>query len=247
MLWQAMERSGGRLFRHRGWLPILVIAAALPAFVEFDYLFHRHEAQEIWTFICVAPVVLGQTLRFITVAQAPPFTSGRNRRHQVAEVLNTEGAYSIVRNPLYLGNCLAWLGLAAIPHSFWLLLSVALAFWLYHERVILAEESFLVSKFGDQFRLWAEKTPTFIPNPFLWRKTSVPFSFRTALGREYVNLFALTSAFALLDFIADSRAERRMQLDQGWLIAWLIALALFVVIRVIKKRTSLLNVPGRAW
>lgn len=242
-----MEKSGSQLFRHRSWLPILVIVAALPAFVEFEYLFKRHEAQEIWTFVCMLPVLVGQALRFVTVAQAPPFTSGRNRRHQVAEVLNTEGTYSIVRNPLYLGNCLAWLGLAAIPHSFWLLVSVALAFWLYHERVILAEEAFLESKFSEQFRHWAEKTPAFLPNPFLWRKTTVPFSFRTALGREYVNLFALTTAFALLDFIADSRAEGRLQLDTGWAVAWSIAFALFLVIRLLKKRTSLLNVPGRAW
>ncbi|MGB8874133.1 MAG: hypothetical protein WCC75_12145, partial [Desulfobaccales bacterium] len=42
----------------------------------------------------------------------PRGTSGRNTQGQVAETLNTTGIYSLVRNPLYLGNFLIWLGLS---------------------------------------------------------------------------------------------------------------------------------------
>lgn len=242
-----LEASGKALFRRRGWLPLFILVAAPSAFLHYSYPFDRHDAQEVWTLVCVAVALVGQILRFVTIAHVPPRTSGRNRKDQVAEVLNTEGTYSVVRNPLYLGNCLSWLGLAAVPHSFWLWISVALIFWIYHERVILAEEAFLEDKFGDEFRIWASRTPAFVPNLRLWKKPTLRFSFRAAVGREYVNLFALMSAFTVFDAIADSAAERRAHIDQNWAIAWVIALLLFLVIRFLRKRTQVLSVAGREW
>ena len=242
-----LEADGQWLFRHRGWLPLLVVAASLPVFVNHQYAMRNHDAEELWIFGCIALALAGQVLRFVTIAHVPSHTSGRNRKAQVAESLNTEGTYSIVRNPLYLGNCLSWLGLAAVPRSPWFWIAVALVFWLYHERVILAEEAFLEEKFGDTFRSWAAVTPAFFPRFRLWRPPSLPFSFRTALGREYVNLFILTTAFTALDGLADSIAERRPHLDPGWMIAWGVALVLFVVLRILKKRTRLFRIEGRDW
>lgn len=102
--------------------------AVPPAFLHYSYPLQRHSAQEAWAGLCMVVAVLGQLLRFFTLAYVPPRTSGRNRKHQVADSLNTEGTYSMVRNPLYLGNCLSWLGLAAVPMSPWLWVSIALLF-----------------------------------------------------------------------------------------------------------------------
>lgn len=49
--------------------------------------------------------------------------------------------YSIVRNPLYFGNLLIAIGLALLPGVWWLLLIVGLAFFIYYERIIAAEEA----------------------------------------------------------------------------------------------------------
>ena len=57
---------------------------------------------------------------------APRGTSGRNTLGQVAEVLNTSGMYSVVRNPLYLGNFVIWLGLALFIKVWWCILIVVL-------------------------------------------------------------------------------------------------------------------------
>ncbi len=247
MLRNYLEENGQVLFRRRGWLPLFVLLAVPSAFQNHTYPSHRHSLQEAWTVLCMGVALSGLLLRFITIAHVPPRTSGRNRREQVADSLNTEGTYSIVRNPLYLGNCLCWLGLAAVPQALWQWVCVALVFWIYHERIILAEESFLERKFGEKFRSWASQTPAFIPNFRLWRNPTLQFSFRNALGREYVNLFAMISAFAAFEVIADSAAERRLHIDWSWAVAWGLALVLFGVVRFLKKRTTVLSVEGRAW
>jgi protein-S-isoprenylcysteine O-methyltransferase Ste14 len=241
-----LEASGRVLFRRRSWLPSVILVGAPLAFINYRYPFHRHDVQEVWVLMCMAVAVIGQLIRFFTIGYVPPRTSGRNRKNQVADSLNTDGMYSLVRNPLYLGNCLSWLGLAAVPLSPWLWVSVALVFCIYHERVILAEEAFLEGKFGDTFRNWAAKTPAFLPNLRGWKRPELPFSFRLALGREYINWFSIFSGFAALDALADSAAEHYLHMDQPWAIAWGIAFVLFVVVRFLKKQTLFLSVPGRA-
>lgn len=226
-------------------MPLIILGAVPIAFFNYHYPFQSHDVQEIWVFVCIAVALLGQFLRFLTVGHARSRTSGRNRKNQVADSLNTDGTYSLVRNPLYLGNCLSWLALAAVPLSLWLWVSVALIFWLYHERVILAEESFLEGKFGDTFRAWAAKTPAFLPKLRGWKRPELTFSFKTAIGREYVNWFAMVSAFTAFDAVADSAAERHVHMDRNWAIAWCIALLVFLILRFLKKRTQVFSVEAK--
>src|SRR5438874_1604872 len=118
--------------------------------------------------------------------------------------------YSVVRNPLYLANSIMWsaatlfLGIPALT------VIVVLICWLYHERIILAEETFLESKFGDVFRDWAAETPAFIPSIANWKRSRLPFCWRTALLREYLGMFALVSTFSVLQLLKDSLPNRRL-------------------------------------
>jgi len=240
-----LEESGRVLFRRRSWLPLIILVAVPLTFLNYRNPLQSHAAQEAWIFVCMGVAVLGQVIRFLTVGHVPPRTSGRNRKNQVADSLNTDGMYSLVRNPLYLGNCLSWLGLAAVPLSPWLWISIALIFWIYHERVILAEESFLEGKFGDTFRNWAAKTPAFLPSFRGWKRPELPFSLRFAVGREYVNWFAIFSGFAVFDALADSATEHYLHMDLPWALAWGVAFSLFVGVRILKKQTQLLCVAGR--
>jgi len=240
-----LEYSGRWLFRWRSFLPLIVLAAAIPALIDHRFPAGSHALQEWWNVLCLTVALSGQLLRFYTVGQVPRRTSGRNRREQVAESLNTTGIYSAVRNPLYLGNCLIWLGLAAVPQSLALWLIVALLFWLYHERIILAEEAFLERRFGEEFRQWAAVTPVFLPRFSRWRAAVLPFSFRHALGREYLGAFAIISAFTTVEMLMDSAVLGRFVFPVGWLIAWLLSLVAFLVIRILRKKTRVLQVEGR--
>jgi len=116
--------------------------------LRYSYPGGSHAWDRAWELFCLGVSLLGLYIRVMTIGYRPHGTSGRNTHGQVAETLNTEGMYSITRHPLYLGNYFNWLGLALFTHDWWLPVIVSLAFWLYYERIMFAEESFLEEKFG---------------------------------------------------------------------------------------------------
>ena len=85
------------------------------------------------------------------ITRTPEATSGRNTKEQIAATLNTSGIYSIVRNPLYLGNFFIILGGILIFHQWIVVLIYIFIFWLYYERIIFAEEAYLIKKFGKSY------------------------------------------------------------------------------------------------
>ena len=66
-----------------------------------------------WLVASVAIGLAGLAVRAVAVAYAPDGTSSRDTHRMRAPSLNTTGLYSVVRNPLYLGNGLMWLGAVA--------------------------------------------------------------------------------------------------------------------------------------
>lgn len=78
--------------------------------------------------------------------------------------LQTEGAYSVTRNPLYVGTfCLA-ISTACFFKSFSVLVIVLIAFIIYSRAVIKAEEGVLEDIFGEKFREYCRSTPRFFPS-----------------------------------------------------------------------------------
>ncbi|MGH2611389.1 MAG: methyltransferase family protein, partial [Tepidiformaceae bacterium] len=158
----------------------------------------------------------GLAVRVVTVGFAPPGTSGRNRHDQVAASLNTTGTYALVRHPLYLGNYLMWVGVAAFPRAWWWPVVISLVFALYYERIMFAEEEFLRRTFGAAFTAWAARTPAIIPRRLRWQPPDRAFSARAVLRREYSGLFALVSAFTVLELAGDFAHTGTLHLDPVW-------------------------------
>jgi protein-S-isoprenylcysteine O-methyltransferase Ste14 len=241
-----MERSGTWLFRWRSYLPLIALVVALLGLARFDYPGGSHALDRIWEFSCFALSLLGLGVRIATVGHAPRGTSGRNTREgQVAEVLNTTGMYSIVRHPLYLGNYLMWLGVTLLPRAWWVPVLISLGFWLYYERIMFAEEEYLRRRFGEEFRIWSARTPAFLPDFRFWRSPALPFSLRTVLGREYSGFFGLVSVFTLFEVAGDFVAAGTLRLDSIWVGLFAGSLLAYCALLWLKRRTSLLRVPGR--
>jgi len=187
-----LASHGELLFRWRSYLPIVlmipvIIAAndAVSVDIKMGPDFHHW-----WLMLSIVVSLSGLAIRWVTVAFVPAGTSGRNTTEQRAHQLNKSGVYSAVRNPLYLGNFIAIIGVVFILKVWWDIVITCLAYWLYIERIIATEEKFLASRFGDEYQQWAEKTPAFIPNFKSWVSAKESFSLRTLLRREYNgNLF----------------------------------------------------------
>jgi protein-S-isoprenylcysteine O-methyltransferase Ste14 len=237
--------SGSWLFRYRSFLPLLIVPLVLVGLDSFEYLGKDHATNELWQWVCFAVSLSGVAVRAITVGFVPAGTSGRNTKSQIADHLNTTGVYSLVRHPLYLGNYLMILGPMMFFHVWWLVAILTLVYALYYERIMFAEESFLRSRFGEQFDQWASRTPAFIPKLTGWRAPNLRFSWKSVLRREYSGVLLIALLFFLLDTAGDSLVEKRLTLDIIWVVVLASGAAIYVTLRTLKKSTALLNVEGR--
>ena len=68
--------------------------------------------------------------------------------------LVVEGAYRYSRNPIYVGLCLAYAGLAIMIDSAWALGALAPLFVVLDVGVVAREEAYLEAKFGDAYRAY---------------------------------------------------------------------------------------------
>jgi len=244
---EELERQGNWLFRYRSYLPLLGIPILILALRKSEYMERNfgHAVEEFWGFFSICISFLGLGIRCAVAGYVPRGTSGKNTKSQVAETLNSTGMYSIVRNPLYLGNFVINLGMILFIEVWWLALIVLCGFWFYYERIILAEEEFLRKKFGSAFSEWAAKTPVFFPNFAKWERPGLPFSFKTVLRREFSTFFSIIATFTFLGIAADIFAEGKFELGLAWAVLFITGLVIYLTLRILKKRTHKLDVPGR--
>jgi len=244
-LGEELLRSGGFLFRHRAYLPLSIVILGLLAFAGFRYPAGSQRLDFLWELVCLAVSLMGVGVRVLTIGHVPLDTSGRGTLSPSARTLNTTGMYSIVRNPLYLGNYLMWLGVAMFPRAWYLPIIATLAFWLYYERIILAEEAFLRQRFGADFLSWAASTPAFFPALRKWKRPSLPFSMRAVLVREYYTLPVLAVVFSVFEIVGDFVATGSLELNSFWLFFLTFSGVSFTVLRFLHKRTTLLHLADR--
>ncbi len=244
-LQEELEDLGNRLFRWRSYLPLFMSILFLAALLSYRHPEAAPRPDRWWQLGCLLVSLAGLGIRFYTVGFAPRGTSGRNTRGQVAEVLNTSGMYSVVRNPLYLGNFIIWLGLVLFLKIWWVILIVILAFTLFYERINFAEEKFLREKFGEDFLNWAAKTPAIMPRWQNWRPPELSFSWKSAFKREYSSFFAMIASFTGLAVIRDSLQAGSIMVDRTWLMIFIFGLIIYLILRTLKKKTKILITVDR--
>jgi protein-S-isoprenylcysteine O-methyltransferase Ste14 len=237
--------TGEYFFRWRSYLPLFMAVLFLPGLAYFREPWNSPGLNLAWDAGCLAIALMGQGIRFFTVGFVPRGTSGRNTRGQVAETLNTTGLYACVRNPLYLGNFIIWFGLALFIKSLWFALLIILLFTIFYERIIFAEEAFLREKFNGAFLQWAETTPVILPRFRNWRPPTLPFSFKSALNREYGTFFAIIATFTVLELLSGLFAYGKLTLDAVWVKLFVFSGIFYLAVRYLKKKTKLLATDGR--
>lgn len=242
MIVERMPQDGQWLFRHRGVLPFVLLIPGFWAFSGFEFLGGSRTAQQIWDWCCLCVSISGLLVRATTVGFVDSGTSGRNTTSQRATELNTTGWYSVVRNPLYLGNYLVMLGIIMVPADIALIAITGLLFWIYYERIISAEEAFLHAKFGQVYADWARATPVFFPRLNGWRSPARTFRWKMVLRREYTAVLLIGIAFLALNLLEHIFAEQQLRVDTPWIVAFLVSLCIYATLLTLKRFTKLLTV-----
>ena len=144
---------GAILFRNRGWLPVPFFAVPL--------LVPGRQSATAWLIGGVL-VAAGEAVRLAGVAAAGTVT---RRRSRTVQRLVTYGIFGWMRNPLYVGNFLAWLGVVVASGVFWFLPVAALLFALEYSLIVRYEEGVLESFFGSEYLTYKARTPRWLPQP----------------------------------------------------------------------------------
>lgn len=240
-----MRHTGNLLFRWRSYAPMVFLpfmALAL-RYGETVELRLGGALGDVWETVAILLVLAGEAIRILTVGYVTNGTSGRNTTGQIADRLNVTGLYSLVRNPLYLGNCLMLLGAVAYTQNVTLVLVMALALALYYERIISAEEEFLSAKFGPAYAEWTARTPAFRPRLSNWRRPTLGFSWRMVIRREHPSIYGALVTLFLIDLGFSVYGAEPEGLQTGW--PWVMGLAtvLMILVKTLKRHTRLLDVP----
>ncbi len=243
----SFEKSGNWLFKHRGEIPVVLFLLAVPVVYFTSYSWLGNQGRLMVNIAAIAISFAGFLIRAISIGTTPKGTSGRNTKQgQVAESLNNDGIYSTVRHPLYLGNYLMWTGIVLFTYNFWFVGLVSLAFWLYYERIMFAEERFLERKFGQDYLDWSLQTPAFIPSFKNYHQNTMPFSMKSVLRREYSGVLATVLGFAFIDMLRIFFETGQFEWQRTSVYVLACAIVVTLILRSIKHYTKLFHEAGRS-
>ena len=234
------EKSGQFLFRWRGYLPLFFLVLILTTIYFNQATFDIHNNS--WALSCLLIGCIGIVIRVVAVSFVPYGNSGRGTDKPYAESLNTTGMYSVMRNPVYFGNFFTFLAPVLYAQSFWLVALYIPIFALYHERIIFAEEKFLVGKFGDEYKEWADRTPIFFPDFSKWKSPNRKFCWKTAYRRESISFFTLVATIFGLEIICDYIFYSELILSPEWLILFIASAIFYLSNCVLVRFTKALKV-----
>jgi protein-S-isoprenylcysteine O-methyltransferase Ste14 len=244
-LQEEFEKTGNWLFRYRGTIPLIILVAGLALFIwrkiHPDTFFLGESLHETYyEYACLLVSLFGLFIRVYTVGHTPRHTSGGNVKKQLASVLNTTGSYSLVRHPLYVGNFFMWFGPALLTGHIWFIIVFCLAYWLYYERIMFAEEQFLRRKFGEAYLEWGKKAPAFIPGFKGFKKPEIPFNWKKVLRKEKNGLVAVFLIFFLFNIVGELVADQR-DFDYVFAAGFFLSTINYIVIKILISRTRLLE------
>jgi protein-S-isoprenylcysteine O-methyltransferase Ste14 len=239
-----MRIQGNFLFKNRSYLPLVILMVGLSLYIFKEMTtFPKDELPRVlYELGCFGVSIVGLIIRFITIGFSADNTSGRNTLvGQVADSINVSGPYSLVRHPLYVGNFFMWLGLAGFTFNFWFIIAFIFLYWVYYERIMYAEEEFLIDKYGDDYIHYAATVPSFIPKIRGWIKPRYSFSWRKIIRQEKAGILNLFLVIIVFRGLGEFFADDYVQIENYWIIGFGLSILWYITIKIIQKKTKLLT------
>jgi protein-S-isoprenylcysteine O-methyltransferase Ste14 len=183
-----------KIFSYRSYTPIPFLIVML-IFAE----------PTLWSLLIGFLIALvGELIRFWGVGYAGGET--RTTGPVGGSKLVTNGPYAYVRNPLYLGNMLMYLGFGVMSMALFPYFQIIglIYFFVQYYLIVTLEEDYLSRAFPDEYALYIKHVPRFIPRLKRYEFASnFKFDIKEALRSEKRTLqaFLLVVALNILIFI----------------------------------------------
>jgi len=230
MNWQL--KLGSFFFKHRTLTPIPLIILVLVIFRPIDL----GTTNLLVNLSGLVIGFLGQAIRIWAVGYSFPGTSGRES-YLRADHLNTTGIYSLVRNPLYIGNFLFLSGVVIIFSNLWALLFFALFLIIQYYLIILAEESFLKEKYGRHYEDYCRRVYRILPGFSNYRQNQNPFNLRKVIFKEKDSLFNMLVMMLLLVAYKEKFFTGRLASPVIFIVPGVLLIIVYIVVIILKKRS----------
>lgn len=148
----ASTRVGGWLFRHRSWLPLPIAALLLLA--------PASTGSRWFPVVGLTLVAVGESIRLWAVRHIGVISRTRSDR---LGPLVANGPFRYLRNPLYLGNILLWLGFALSARLPWLVPICVVVLASQYHAIVCWEEALLASRLGQPYLDYVARVPRWLP------------------------------------------------------------------------------------
>jgi protein-S-isoprenylcysteine O-methyltransferase Ste14 len=231
------QEIGNFLFRYRNALgPLLFLSALVMG--QPSYPFGRSDWNGIFDLAGVLCALLGQALRIITIGYEYIERGGKNRQVYASRLVQG-GVFGHCRNPLYVGNILMAFGFSLIVHSYAFYIVVVPMILFTYSCIVTAEESFLRTKFGNEYDCYCQRVNRWWLSWKGWRSSieDMQFNWRRVLVKEYNTLFILIFSLVAVKLWSEYRIVGKdalppMEVLMEGLLAWLV---LYILVRSLKK------------
>lgn len=186
-----MSSIASKFFKYRSYTPI-----------PFLLIMLVFENASTWSIIAGFLIALcGEAIRFWGVSWAGSET--RTTGSVGGTFLVVSGPFAHVRNPLYVGNILMYLGLGIMSFAVFPYLQVAalLFFFVQYHFIVTEEEGYLKKTYGESYSDYVKNVPRFIPRITPYRPGGVEqpsFNLKAGLKSEKRTLQAFTIVSLLI-------------------------------------------------
>ncbi len=193
-----LEKIGKPFFRVRKYASTTVILVAIFIVLYFGGPIFDDPAMQLnYSIFWGGIAVLGALVRIVANGYAAPGTSGEGKKEAEAATLNTTGAYSLVRNPLYVGRILTFTGIAFFSNVWQYGVVVMIGSIYFFHCVIAYEEQFLRGRFGDAYEDWYHRVPSLIPKISGWVTPDRKWWWRRLFFRETYKVLDLATTLGV--------------------------------------------------
>lgn len=186
-----MSIKASKIFKYRSYTPI-----------PFLLLMIIYQQPNVWSLIIGFVIAAaGESIRLWGVCWAGSET--RTTGKVGGTFLVISGPFAFVRNPLYVGNMLMYIGIGIMSFALFPYLQIAafVFFAIQYHFIVKEEESYLIETYGDDYKEYVKNVPRFFPRltPYKNSRIEQPeFIFSKGLKSEKRTLQALTIVTLLI-------------------------------------------------